>query len=66
MRESVGQDPDDAWILQPLAELKRDHLGNADPTVWRADELAGLLLDVAPRKIHLDAQDRERVVPTLA
>ena len=66
MRESVGQDPDDAWVLQPLAELKRDHLGSADPTVWRADELAGLLLDVAPRKIHLDAQDRERVLPTLA
>ncbi|MCK6211361.1 hypothetical protein KZX45_12490 [Georgenia sp. EYE_87] len=65
MRESVGQDPDDAWIVQPLAELKRDLLGSTDPTVWRADDLAGLLLDVVPRKVHLDAEDRERLVPTL-
>jgi len=66
MRASAGQDPDAAWILQPLAELKRDLLGSADPTVWRADDVAALLIDVVPRKIHLDAEDRETLVPTLA
>lgn len=66
LRAAGGQDPDDAWILQPLAELKRDLLGSADPTVWRADDVATLLTDVVPRKIHLDAEDRETLVPTLA
>ncbi|MPV35606.1 hypothetical protein [Georgenia subflava] len=65
-REAAGQDGDDAWVLQPLAELKRDLLDSPDPTVWRSDELAELLLDVVPRKIHLDADDRDLLVPTLA
>lgn len=64
-RQAAGQDPDDAWIVEPLAELKRDLLAGPDPTVWQDDDLADLLLDIVPRKIQLDAVDRERLVPTL-
>src|SRR5699024_12067632 len=35
-----GLDPDDAWIIDTLIELKRDYLDIADPTVWPAEETA--------------------------
>src|SRR5690625_4567116 len=35
-----GLDPDDAWIIDTLIELKRDYLDIADPTVWPADDAA--------------------------
>src|SRR5699024_9440422 len=35
-----GLEPDDAWIIDTLIELKRDCLDIAGPTVWRAEETA--------------------------
>lgn len=65
-RHHAGQDPDDAWIIEPLAELKRDLLASPDPTVWTAEDLSTLLLQIVPRKVHLDAEDRQLLVPTVS
>src|SRR5699024_6261641 len=60
-----GLDPDDAWIIDTLIELKRDYLDIADPTVWPAEETEELLTALLPRKVSMDPEDRERVAPVL-
>src|SRR5699024_8910595 len=61
-----GLDPDHAWIIDTLIELKRNYLDIADPTIWPAEETKELLTALLPRKVSMDPQDRERVAPVLA
>ena len=48
-----GLDPDDAWIIDTLIELKRDYLDIADPTVWPAEETAQAGLSEAEHTFHV-------------
>lgn len=64
-RTSHGLDPDDAWIIGPLIELKRDYFDIPDPTVWPAQETYELLTSVMPRKVYVEEDDYERIAPAV-
>jgi len=60
-----GLDPDDAWIIEILLDLKRDYLGIADPRVWPDQETYELCTQVLPRKAVIEPEDQDRIAPTL-
>ncbi len=63
-RITKGLAPDDAELIEVLADLKSDELASPDPTVWPAAVLEELLEEVVPRAGILDEQERARLLPT--
>jgi len=60
-----GLDPDDAWIIEILMDLKQKFAGITDPAVWLDQDTYELFTEVVPRQVHVHPQDWDRVVPTL-
>src|SRR5699024_9012513 len=60
-----GLDPDDAWIIEVLMDLKQKFAGIADPAVWLDQDTYELFTDVVRRQVHERPQDWDGAVPTL-
>lgn len=63
-RITKGLAPEDAELVEVLAELKGEELASPDPTVWTAALLTELLEEVVPRSGLLDEREQERLLPT--
>lgn len=60
-----GHDDLQPDVVQTLADLKRNYLGDAREDRWRAGDLSELLLDLLPAKVSADDTWYDAVLPTL-
>lgn len=54
----------DGWVPHQLLHLKRSWL-DGRPTTWRVDDLRVILLEAFPRKVTLDPEDVDTLIPTV-
>lgn len=64
-RTARGLDPEDAWIIGPLFDLKDNYFDLPDPTVWPERPTYELVTQVMPGKVHIEQGDHERIAPTI-
>lgn len=54
------------WLVNMLVDLKRDYLESPDATEWTRHDVETLLVDIVPRKVMLDHEDHQMLLPVVA